>query len=54
MCIIREEKFFSFINSDKLFAWQEICSDLIIKQVRIKDPDNPDKMNDALLICYEV
>lgn len=54
MCIIRNEKFFRFRNSSKLLAWREICSDLIIEQVRIKDPDNPNRMNDALLIRYEI
>lgn len=54
MCIIREEKFFSFRNSNNLLAWREICPNLIIKQVRIKDPDKPDKMNDAFLIRYDI
>lgn len=54
MCIINEEKFSQLGNGGKVFAWAEICPNLSIEPVRIKNPDNPAQKRNAWLIRYEV
>ena len=54
MCIINDEKFSRLKNGNKLFAWAEICPQLKLELVSIKNPDEPAQKRDALLIRYEV
>ena len=54
MCIINDEKFYRLKNGNKLLAWAEICPQLKVELVRIKNPDEPAQKRDALLIRYEV
>jgi len=54
MCIINEEKFYQLKNGGKLFAWAEICPQLKVERVSIKNPDEPAQKRAALLIRYEV
>ncbi|MBT4732064.1 NgoPII family restriction endonuclease [Candidatus Woesearchaeota archaeon] len=51
-CIIREDKFHSFNSSDR----ESLSShnDIVIKDIEIKDPDNPAKLLNAKLITLEV
>lgn len=54
MCLINFEKWYSFDNHEKLFALQKNFPALKISDVKIKNPDNPAKLNDAKLISYEI
>ena len=51
-CIIREDKVHSFNSSDR----ESLSShnDIVIKDIEIKDPDNPAKLLNAKLITLEV
>lgn len=54
MCIINEAKWDTFDNRSKL---EQIVSDntnVVIKNVKIKNPDNPAKLNDAKLISFSL
>ena len=53
MCIISSAKWNGFCNRDALVELQHNHSTLRIVDVKIHDPDNPAKLNDAKLICYE-
>lgn len=52
MAIINNSKWSTFNNTDDLIALSEENSALQIKDVRIKNPDNPAKLNDAKLITF--
>ena len=54
MSIINEIKWSSFDNTDKLEALAGIKEGLTIKDVYVKDPDNPAKLNKAKLIVFEI
>lgn len=51
-CIIREDKFLSFNSSDIDSLYSH--NDIAIKDIEIKDPDNPAKLLNAKLITLEV
>ncbi len=51
-CIIREDKFHSFKSSDRESLSNH--NDIVIKDIEIKDPDNPAKLLNAKLITLEV
>lgn len=54
MCIINEAKWDTFDNKSEL---EKIASDnanVVIKNVKIKNPDNPAKLNDAKLISFSL
>jgi len=52
MCIINEDKWSSFSNTEDLISLSEDVDELTIENVRIKDPDNPANLIDAKLIKY--
>ena len=52
VCIIREGKFLSFNSSDIESLYDH--NDIAIKDIEIKDPDNPAKLLNAKLITLEV
>ena len=52
MCLINETKWNNFENTQDLVSLVAIESHLEIKDVRIKDPDNPAKLTNAKLITY--
>lgn len=52
ICIMREDKFNSF-NSNDIKSLSE-HNDIAIKDIKIKDPDNPAKLLNAKLITLEV
>jgi len=54
MCVINLEKWNSLENRNKLFALQKNFPALKISDVKIKNPDNPAKLNAAKLITYEI
>ncbi len=54
MCVINDEKWNTLENKEKLFALQKNFPALKIFNVKIKNPDNPAKLNGAKLICYEI
>lgn len=54
MCMINLEKWLTLNNREKLFKLQKNYSALKITDVKIKNPDNPAKLNEAKLIHYEI
>ena len=52
MCIISEEKWNSFSNTKELVVLADDIHALTIKDVRIKDPDNPAHLHNAKLISF--
>lgn len=50
MAIINEDKWNSFNNTDKLLAIQD--SKLAISDIKIKNPNNPERLRNAKLITY--
>ena len=53
MCIINTAKWNELLNRNVLFELQKHYPTLRIVDVKIHDPDNPAKLNDAKLIRYE-
>ena len=53
MCIINDEKFSLFANSDKLLNLISQTSGAKISNIYIKNPNNPAKLKSAKLITYE-
>lgn len=54
MCIINNDKFYSFDNTPDLYNLAQKNNNLSIQDVKIKNPDNPAKMYDAKLITFEI
>lgn len=54
MCVINSEKWNTLENRNKLFELQKNFPALKISDVKIKNPDNPAKLNAAKLITYEI
>lgn len=55
MCIINENKWNTFSNTGKLIAFQNKNNcNLEIRDVKITDPNNPAKLNNAKLITYHI
>ena len=52
MCIINEDKWNSFSNTDLLKTIEKSCSQLSIKDIQIKNPDNPAQLKKAKLITF--
>lgn len=52
MCIINDDKWSSFNNTEDLIVLAEAVDELTIEDVRIKNPDNPANLIDAKLIKY--
>ena len=53
MCIVNADKWLTFDNRDELIALQKSCPALRIADVKIYNPDNPARLNNAKLISYE-
>lgn len=54
MCIINEEKWFSFDNTNELEELAQKNKNLCISDVKIKNPDNPSRLKNAKLITFSV
>lgn len=52
MCIINDEKWSTFYNTQKLLSLSETDEALTISDVQIRNPDNPEQLVDAKLITY--
>lgn len=52
MCIINEVKWNTFHNIQELFDLEKITPELSIADIKVKNPDNPAKLNNAKLICF--
>lgn len=52
MCLINEDKWAAFTNTGELEALEKTVTNLNIKDVQIKDPDNPAKLKNAKLITF--
>lgn len=52
MCIVRKSKWETFENREKFFQVAARTENLEIKEIRIKDPDNPALLNEANLITF--
>lgn len=54
MCIINENKWNRFDNTDELNVLSQRVEQLQIHDVKVKNPDNPAKLNDAKLITFSI
>lgn len=54
MCIINDLKWNEFDNKNELICLSDSNHNLIIKDIQIKNPDNPAILNKAKLITYEI
>ena len=54
MCIINNEKWNSFTNRSELVGLSQNVQSLIIKDVEIKNPNNPAQLRDAKLITFSI
>lgn len=52
MCLVNREKWNSFSNTSELLDLKKTNDNLQIKDVKVKDPDNPAKLKDAKLITF--
>ncbi len=52
MCIINEVKWNTLDNVQELVDLAQIIPELSIKDIRVKNPDNPAQLNNAKLICF--
>lgn len=52
-CIIRNDKWNSFENKDQLVQLANQTPNLSITDVRIKDPNNPARLNEAKLVTFK-
>ena len=53
MCVINEDKWYSFDNTQDLIDLSKHNNDLIIKDVKIKNPNNPAQLKNAKLITFK-
>ena len=54
MCLVPEQKFYSFPNYNDLILYSERNKDIVISNVRIKNPDNPAQLIDSKLITFSM
>ena len=54
MCIINDDKWNQLENKDELISLTSINNKLQIKDIKIKNPDNPAKLCEAKLITFEM
>lgn len=54
MCIINDKKFKSFKNTSELFKLAKKNKNLSIKDIQIKNPNNPAQLRKAKLITFEL
>lgn len=54
MAIINKEKYNTFMNRNKLEELSNVNKSLEIKDIKIKNPDNPAQLRDAILITFIV
>lgn len=54
MCVINADKLHSFGNFGTLWFLSEYLPNLRIIEVKIRNPDNPKTLRDAVLVTYEI
>ena len=54
MCLINQEKWNSFANTNDLLSLESEDNNLLIKDVMVKNPDNPAHLNSAKLITFNL
>lgn len=54
MCIINNDKWATFDNTDELLAMAQTHTNLEISNIKVKNPDNPAQLIDAKLIQFYV
>lgn len=54
MCIINNEKFYSFDNTTELYNLEKQNKNLTISDIRIKNPNNPAQLKEAKLITFSI
>lgn len=54
MCIINGDKWNQLENKDELISLTSTNNKLQIKDIKIKNPDNPAKLCEAKLITFEM
>lgn len=54
MCIINKNKFNSFENKNDIYDVAKTNKNFSITNIKIKDPNNPAKLKDAVLISFYV
>lgn len=52
MCIINESKWNTLNNIQELTDLVQVTNGLSVKDIRIKNPDNPAQLNNAKLVCF--
>lgn len=54
MCIINNDKFYSFDNTTELYDLEKKNKNLSITNIRIKNPNNPAQLKEAKLITFSI
>lgn len=54
MCIINDTKWDTFGNKDELITLSKLHEHLNISDIKVKDPDNPAKLNPAKIITFYI
>ena len=54
MCLINDKKWKSLYGTERIYELGKRNNHLQISNVKLKDPDNPAKLNGAKLITYSV
>ena len=54
MALINEDKYNSFLNKGELEDLEKKIKDLEIKNVKIKNPNNPAQLRSAKLITFKI
>jgi hypothetical protein len=54
MCLINDKKWNSLYGTERIYELGKRNNHLQISNVKLKDPDNPAKLNGAKLITYSV
>lgn len=54
MCVINKEKWVQFENKNALLSLANVKENLLIKDVKIKNPDNPAQLREAKLIEFSL
>ncbi len=54
MCIINDDKWITFKNTDDLISLSKTTEGLYIKNIEVKNPDNPAQLKKAKLIEYSM
>lgn len=54
MCLVNREKWERIPNRERLLETTKVNPRLTLSDVRVKNPDNPARLNEAVLISFSV